>query len=207
MSRPSDHAQAASPALPALTIQQGAELRSLVGELLALHERMLVLNHEHRAAISRADAKALEACVAAQSASATRLVELDGRRATLVRSVLAGPTPIRGAPVTQSTLAPGQVTLTMLAARMGGAGGGGGGGGGLGEQIDRLRQVMTRCAQQQQTIAMASRAMLGHVRAIVEQVGRSLSQTGTYARPGSAPAALAHHATAPSLASVVDLTT
>jgi hypothetical protein len=183
-----------------LTSAQSAELNALLGELVAVHESMIALNTEHRAAITSADLARLRACVEGQAAAASRLAELDARRAALVRSVLSGLSPQRAllaGPQGTPGITGAELTLSHLAQRL--------------PESERApvlsaaaqaRELMDRAQREQAALRDASRSLLGFTTSLVAMVARAVSHTGTYSRPGSQPPQ-AHHA----VVSAVDLTT
>lgn len=174
MSRPLDSV--------ALSTDQASELRALLEELTLHHEHMLTLLSQHRAAISRADGTALDACITAQQEAAIRLSDLDSRRLRLVREVWHGGNPAaarRGAVAPTPAL-----TLSFLASRAAEPARTG-----LLAAAKRLKEAMNAVAGKQRAVRMASDSLLGHMQGLIAQVARSLSQTGTYTRPGQQDAA------------------
>jgi hypothetical protein len=183
-----------------LTPAQSAELRALLGELVAAHESMIALNAEHRAALTAADAARLRACVEGQAAAAARLAELDARRAALVRSVVGGLSPQRallaGPPGTPGITGH-ELTLSQLAQRLAEPERSG-----VLSTAARARELMGRAQRQRAALHEASRSLLGFTTSLIAMVARAVSHTGTYTRPG-APAPQTLHA----VVSAVDLTT
>ena len=49
----------------------------------------------------------------------------------------------------------------------------------------QLKELMARVAEKQRAVRTASESLLGHMQGLIAQVARSLSPTGTYARPGA----------------------
>lgn len=173
-----------------LSGEQLAELRSLLDALEALHVAMRATNAEHRRAITLADAGMLDACAREQAGHAGRLLELDARRAALVRSVTTGVGLARAAQI--GIMAPrpasgaegGPVTLRSLALRCAEPVRGE-----LLAKVDRVRAVATTAAGEQAVLRRANEALLAHMHSLVAQVARALSHSGTYARPGARPSA------------------
>src|SRR5205823_8220969 len=60
------------------------DLEALIAGFTRAHERMLELTVEHRAAVSRADGKAMERCMQEQARVAGQIAELDLKRRRLM---------------------------------------------------------------------------------------------------------------------------
>lgn len=165
-------------ALPNSTIEATPTLRSdhIRGLEKLLHEMEVhftdhaALLAEHRYALSKADQALLASCVQRQQMTAIRLSELEDQRASLLRMIYGPRVNTAG------------LTLTELARRCGPEHAPR-----LMAHATRLRTLMAQCVERQQVIAVASKNLMGHVSSLVRQIGRHLSDTGTYARSSSAP--------------------
>ena len=169
-------------ALPNSTIEATPTLRSdhIRGLEKLLHEMEVhftdhaALLAEHRYALSKADQALLASCVQRQQMTAIRLSELEDQRASLLRTIYGPRVNTAG------------LTLTELARRCGPEHAPR-----LMAHATRLRTLMAQCVERQQVIAVASKNLMGHVSSLVRQIGRHLSETGTYARSSSAPTPVA----------------
>ncbi len=156
-------------------------VESLVTELLEAYGELLSLAAEHRAAISRADGRALDECSRREADLADRLINLESRRRQLASSApvplrpphspypaAAPPSPLPS-PVTLSTIAsslPEPQRTRVL------------------EKTGRLRDLVSRVRSEYAVIRAATQSVVAHIDGIVQQVGRRLSDTGTYGRAG-----------------------
>lgn len=143
------------------TAPLSVDLDSLLTCSLEENQRLLALAGRHREALRRADGPAAQACADEQQGCLERLAGLDQRRAEIL------------------AMSKGAVTLTDLASAV--------------PEPDRtrlrekaaiLREVMTRIRAEYQTIQIATRSLLAHMEGLMRQVGRQLSQSGTYGRRG-----------------------
>lgn len=143
-----------------------AELDALLTASMEEHQRLLELAARHREALRRADGPSAQACAVEQEDCLRRLSDLDGRRRALVAS--SGRGPARG-PSTISELAESLAEPERTRLR---------------EKATAARELMARIRREYQTIQIATRSLLAHMEGLMRQVGRQLSQTGTYGRRG-----------------------
>jgi hypothetical protein len=165
-----------------------AELESLLRGLLAEHGELLCLAAEHRRAISKADSRALGACLVQQGRVAQRVAELERRRLSLMARLSdrlrpsAGPrAPGAGA----QALVPDKLTVTSIArtlpepmrTRLIGA-------------AERLRDLLERLHREHLALKEAATALASHMEGVMRQVGRAFSHAGTYGRRGAVDGAV-----------------
>ena len=55
----------------------------------------------------------------------------------------------------------------------------------IGQRQHRLRDLISRVKEEQDAVRVASDNLAGHMRGLMQQVGASLSHTGTYSRGGA----------------------
>lgn len=182
----------ASPVCPAADADPlGAQLESLLGDLLLSHDRLLALAGTHRAAVSRADAHAVGACVDEQRTVVRRIQELEQARRHLVASVATNDkrtspstprmTLPRGPALPAAPAPPARApTLSAIAERLAEPARGR-----VLALASRLRELVTQVRREHGAIRAATESLLGHMEGLVAQVGRRLSHTGTYGRRGS----------------------
>lgn len=141
------------------------ELERLLADLIGAHEDLLRLTVEHRAAIAAADSRRLRVCIDAQTGTLGRLAELDERRRRLVA---AAALPAGGEP-TLSAVAerlPEPLRGRTLAA------------------AGRLRELIAAVHREARTVRQATHSLLSHMEGLMRQIGRRLSEAGTYGRAG-----------------------
>ncbi len=155
----------ASPVPPA-AIDAGA-VESLLTDLLAAYGELASLAAEHRAAISRADGDAVEACARREAGLAARLADIEQRR----RALASAPP---GERVTISSV----VERLPQPARARAA-----------ELVSRLRETVKGVQRDYATIRAATQSIVAHIDGLVQQVSRRLSGTGTYGPEGRVEAA------------------
>lgn len=143
-----------------------ADLERVLVELKNVHEQMLAVVREHRAAASRADLGAMSSAVARQGELARTIAEIDRRRASIATALLGG----QGADSAK-------LTRVIAAAPP--------------ESRERLaglsavlRDVLLRLHHEQQALKLATEALALHMEGVMRQVYRSVSHTGTYIRSG-----------------------
>lgn len=163
-----------------------ATLEAVLEAMIAEHQRLLDAARRHRRAISEADAPAIAECIRDQSAIVQRIATLERERADAVR----------GAVIDASGPAP---TLAILAAALPGA---------ARERLLSLRErllcVLESLRREHEVIRAAAAALAAHMDGLMRQVGRRLSQAGTYDRPAGAGGGEA--AWRPPVATALDLT-
>lgn len=162
----------AKPSRPARApvVDLPGELERLLAGLIAAHEDLLRLAVEHRAAIATADSARLQTCIESQQRTLGRLAELDLQRRRLTAAA-ALPSDV-------------QPTLSVLAER-------------LPEPVrgralaaaGRLRELINAVHREARTVRQATHALLGHMEGLMRQIGRRLSEAGTYGRAGGVIAA------------------
>lgn len=135
-------------------------VESLLGELIGAYSELAALAGEHRAALARADAGAVEACARRQAAVAQRVAALDQQRAALVAGL---PAPTLRA---LAEAAP-EPDRARLVSRAGVA-----------------RDLIARVHREYRVVQAATQSLLAHMDGIVQQIARRLSHAGTYGRAG-----------------------
>ncbi|MCC6677061.1 MAG: flagellar export chaperone FlgN [Phycisphaerales bacterium] len=148
--------------------QLAAELDALLTASLEENKGLLELAARHRAALRRADGAAAHACAEEQDGCLRRLADLDRRRLELIAAfgrARAGQKP----PSTISDLAESVAEPERTRLR---------------EKATAVRELMARIRGEYQTIQIATRSLLAHMEGLMRQVGRQLSQSGTYGRRG-----------------------
>ncbi|MBC7834009.1 MAG: flagellar export chaperone FlgN [Phycisphaerales bacterium] len=150
-------------------------LEALLTELLVEHEQLLTLSRSQRAAMSRADSAALQACTLAQSEVFQRIAEIEKRRLI----VAAGLADRLGLPATLRQDNSVKPTVTWLAgllpdpfkSRLTALAG-------------RLKELLLVLRREQRAVRDAATALAAHMDGLMKQVGRKLSHAGTYGRSG-----------------------
>lgn len=141
-----------------------AEVEVLLSDLVAAYESLAALAAEHRAAISRADGDAVEACARREAELAARLAELEVRR-----RAVAGPAGAPGQRVTIATV----IERLPEPAR-----------GRAAASADRLRDLVRKVQRDYRTIREATRSIVAHIDGLVQQVSRRLGGASTYGPAG-----------------------
>lgn len=139
-----------------------AALESLLGEMIATHERMLTVAREHRAALARADSRAIQDCISRQATLVQTAAELDQRRKALALAI---------SPSTPAT------TILALAQKLPQPAR-------ALELASRLKQTLLTLQRENRILKTATEALLGHMDGLVQQVARALSQTRLYSPRG-----------------------
>jgi hypothetical protein len=147
-----------------ITAETSEQLEVLLADLLRVHEELLALAAEHRAALSRADGNAVYACAQRHAAIAQRIESLESTRRRMI-SALAPAVP---APTISSVA----LHLPQAARDR------------IMEAAGRLRALMLRVQHELRTLRAATQALVGHMDGIMQQVARVLSTAGTYGRNG-----------------------
>jgi len=171
-------------------------LEGVLAMMVDLHQKMLEHNAQHREALRRADAALIARCVNQQCADVAKFNELETLRNDLF-SVLARagvprpPTPGKLAPLPLPPAhifppsPPSPLTLSGVIER-------------AGEQHrarltalgNSLRALALQVEKQRAVLKIATESLLSHMQGMLSQVSRSLSPTGTYARPRTIPSGL-----------------
>ncbi|CAN5815637.1 hypothetical protein BH11PLA1_BH11PLA1_17240 [soil metagenome] len=182
------------PAFPALSAAHAESLRGLLGRWLAHAQAQLALACAHRAAVAKADRKAIDQCTAKQRDSAAALAELEQQRLALIRAAVQGQTTVRGAAAFLGPRVPTPTLAALIAACPAAAR----------DELSilriRLRDLLVRIAAEHAALKAATRALLGHMSGLMERVAAGLSHTGNYRAPGA-------RAAGPAVVSAMDLTT
>jgi len=165
-SRPTEAAARAPAASPARggSLPDPREFESLIEDLLAAQNEVIVAARHRRTAIAQADARAMQACLAREQAAAGQLERLNWRRRQLVGTPGGQQEAGTLTALAEQYPEPVRSRLTRLAAS--------------------LKERIAEARREHQAVALATRAMLAHVEGVFAQVGRVLSHTGTYARSG-----------------------
>lgn len=142
-----------------------AAARAWLVELIAEHERLLVVLAEHRRAIARADAKAMGVWIARENEIVARLRELNERRRGLITGL-----PRLQRSATLPTLS--QLLESVPEAERGD----------LSALIERARERMTAASREQAVVRASSEAMLSHMSGMLARLEASRSHAGTYSR-------------------------
>jgi hypothetical protein len=170
-----------TPTTPPTPADSARELEGLLASLHAAHEDLLATALEHRAALSRADVKAMQLCAARHADIASRIAELE----TLRRRLIIALAP-QGSPTTSITsiaqALPEPFRARILAAAA------------------ALRELLLRVQREVRTVREATHALAQHMDGLMQQVARVLSHAGTYSARGRIDAGAA-------VASGLDLTT
>ncbi len=164
----------AAPTPPPSIDAIGAELEALLEGLLGEQRGLLEINARHLEAVSMADRLQIDRCAAAQQQASQRLGLLESKRLTLVRR----------ATLTLRAIDPrrvGDVTTTVIAGACGEPRGSR-----LLALAGQVRAIAEKTSSQTRTLKLAAQTLTAHMQGLMEQVGRALSHTGTYARPAGA---------------------
>lgn len=147
---------------PINAAQAWATLERTLDGLLAAHEAQIALLDHHRAALRSADAGRLSECVAAQQQAARAIATLEAERLAAVRMLTQGqtPEPPLGRLIER---APAAMKPRLSGLR------------------ERLGPVLRAASQRQAALTQAAQTMSTHLHALLTQVSRALSPTGTYA--------------------------
>ena len=164
-------------------IDPAAELESVLGSLIETHEQMVAIAIDHRAAISRADAAGVQACVGQQAVLSARVAELETQR----RSLAAAIAPAMAGSPTITTIA--RALPEPARGRVLGA-------------ASRLREVLLRLQNENRILRSATQTLLTHMDGLIQQVARALSQARLYGPRGRIDTG----GTAPLQACAIDLT-
>ncbi len=180
--RTTEPLSAASWSVPTLQQAHAAELARLIKAMHEQQTEQLALVREHRAAIAKADNKAMARCTQGQKLCAQKLAEIEARRLNLVRVIVQGSAPVRmAAALTGPGGAAVKLTLSQLVekcpepARTE-----------LRKSADALRALAATVASEQSVLSSAARSLLSHMNGLMERLSRAVSHTGTYRRPGTA---------------------
>ncbi len=169
-----------SPTLPALNAAHASAIAQLLTEYIAQQRAQLQATLAHRQALSTGDTAAIARCTGLQRQSAQALLDLDAKRAALIRTIVHGNIPLRAALAITDRAAP-PITIRQLIARCPAN---------TQTQLTtlatELRTLALESAREQSTLRAAAQSLVGHMHGLMERVGRALSHTGNYRRPGAA---------------------
>lgn len=155
---------AAGPLRPAQAV--AAEIGEPLARLIERYEAFVGVLEDHRAAIGRADGRAIDGAIVREDELLRELLDLDARcRAALGQDG-------RNAPESGWT-------LTRLGGALGGEAGDR-----LSETAAYLKTLTGRAELLQRGVREASRAMASHIDGLVRQVSQRLSHAGTYGAAG-----------------------
>lgn len=159
-----------------------SRLDRILVELVETHEAMLKVVTEHRTALSRADLRAIDACITRHSELVQGVARLEQERSAIAK-VLVGEKRLHGRSSGERSRnhvrEQGDVRLAEMVAdapeavrgRLGGLGA-------------VLKDLLLRLSTEQRALKQAAEALGTHMDGIMRQVYRGLSHAGTYARSG-----------------------
>lgn len=153
-----------------------AELLEPLAALIDRYEAFVKSLEAHRAAISRADGKGIDAAINREATLLDELLDLD-RRCRIALGQADATLPAGAA--SDARTAEGGWTLTKLAAALGGEDGQR-----IAESAAYLKALTSRADILQKSVREASFAMASHIDGLVRQVAQRLSHTGTYGSAG-----------------------
>jgi len=168
MNKPPIPSRVPQPVAPATYEDLDAVLR----ELLAENERLLAHAIDHREAIKRADAAALNAAIVGQNTIVQRIAALERRRQAIVAYLSPAPkgashaaAQIKVSSVIAGAPEPIRSRIAALAAA--------------------LRELLNKLHREHQAVRSAAETLSAHMEGLMRHICRGLSHAGTYARCGS----------------------
>lgn len=138
-------------------------LDELLGDLSREHEALLTLSGEHRAAIAKADPRAIGRVIAQTGDVLERIAQIETDR----QQVVAKPD---GSPATINEILP---TLAPEPA------------GRIEQSSKRLRSLIEQLRVEHEAVQRASSALALHMQGLAQQVASKMSHAGTYGRSGA----------------------
>ncbi|MBL8762796.1 MAG: flagellar export chaperone FlgN [Phycisphaerae bacterium] len=165
------------PADPAATAQ---ELLAVLVEIKGLHDQLLAVAEEHRAALRAADGASVERCVRREVSLAEAASRLDSRRSRLARALLdglVGASAGAGRDATLAQLAP--LIPEPVRSR-------------VSEAAAALRVTAGSVRGRFAVLHAATQSLAAHAEGLVRQVAASLSHARTYGRGGACQAGVTH---------------
>lgn len=144
-----------------------SELEQVLAGMVRLHEQMLRVTREHRAAIASADAEKIGACVRTHAELFQAVQELERRRRSAVAQLTAGEG--RKRPPTMTELAASLSEPWRERA---------------GKLASQLKTTLETLSGEQRTVRLATESLLGHMDGLLRQVAKKLSHAGTYSARG-----------------------
>lgn len=145
------------------TQQLAHALETTMIELTAAHRQLLDLVLEHRHAISKGDAAAIQECLTRQGLLAPGMAELERSRRRIVVAICGKPDATISdvtAKLPESLRAP----ISASAAR--------------------LKSVLSAIQRENGIVRAATQSLIAHIDGLMQQVARALSHAGTYGRQG-----------------------
>jgi len=149
------------------------ELRALLSEFIALHEKLLALTTEHHEAIRQADPMRCDRVMQSERNTLAAIAELESKRQLLVKRAQVEIRPVSTSIARLSDLArcaPEALRVNLV------------------EMSDRLKTLVARVQEEQNVVRVVSRVLLAHMEGLMRQVASSLSHSGTYAKSGAVTA-------------------
>jgi hypothetical protein len=145
------------------TSEMAAALTGVLVDLTAAHEELLELVREHRRAISRSDAAAIQECLSRQGMLAVQVTELERSRQRLTAALIGKP---KASIAELTNRLPEEMRPAVTAA------------------ADRLRAVLSTIQRENGVVRAATQTLVAHIDGLMQQVARALSHAGTYGRQG-----------------------
>ena len=139
------------------------KLEPTLEAMVAVHERLIELAGEHRAAIGSASGEALGDVLVRTEAALRELNDLEVERRRIAESCGVGASPKAEELAALLPDDEGERVRTLA---------------------DRLRQLIGKLRGEHAAVREASAALARHARALIEQVAGSLSHAGTYSAGG-----------------------
>lgn len=150
-----------------MTIQAPSDvvpaLEAVLADLIMVHRELLELVREHRIAISRNDAAAIQELLSRQGMLGVRIAALEKVRGETIRAITGNAR--SGIAEVLAKLEPGD--RSEVAAK-----------------AEQLRSVLMEVQRQNGIVRAATQSLLGHIDGLMQQVARALSKAGTYGRQG-----------------------
>lgn len=144
-----------------------AQFESILVSLIDTHEQMVAIAIDHRAAISRADAAGVQACIGQQAVLSSRVAELESQRRALTTTL---------APAKPGSISP---TITAIAQTLPEPSRGR-----VMAAAAKLRDVLLRLQRENRILRSATQSLLTHMDGLIQQVARALSQARLYGPQG-----------------------
>jgi len=162
-----------TPSLAGPTAPIHDELRLLLSEFIAQHEKLLRLTTEHHEAIRQADPLRCDRVMQSERNTLAAIAELESRRQLLVKRAQIEIRPAPQAIARLSDLArcaPEAIRTNLI------------------DMSERLKTLVARVQEEQNVVRVVSRVLLAHMEGLMRQVASSLSHSGTYAKSGAVAA-------------------
>ncbi len=146
------------------------EIHRVLEDLIEAHQRWLVTIGEHRAALSRSDAKSGERCTIAQQQIMGEIAEIETRRQDLLQIAALDGSRIAGEALTITELAQqiGEPARTRLL-----------------HTGERLLSIIEKTRKEQEILGLAASALAAHMEGLVRQVACKLQSAATYSPAGA----------------------